>query len=119
MTFASLGLWLLEVAALAALCVGFGYPVIAYSQNVLYREGVVLLTAAFGCLVVGAVLELAVDAGAIGVLGEVVAYVWYAVSGLVSVAATWQFAREFVEFGEDGTVDVDRREFVGGFEDER
>ncbi|MGB9964885.1 hypothetical protein [Halobacterium hubeiense] len=107
--------WLAEVAALVALCAGFTYPVVAYSRNVLYRGGVLLLVAALGCLTVGSVLELVVDVTAAGALVEVAAYVAYAASGVVSVAATWRFAREFVHFGRDG-VEVDAGEFTGGFE---
>lgn len=111
--------WILEVGVLVALCAGFPYPVVAYARNVLYRDGVVLFTAALACLTVGAVLELAVDATGAGPRVEVLAYVWYAASSVVSVGATWQFAREFVRMGESGRIGVDSDEFVGGFDDER
>lgn len=119
MTAAAFWVWALEVAVLVALVVGFTYPVVAYAQNVLYRDGVLLFAAALACLTVGAVLELVVDATGAGALLTVLAYVWYTASSLVSVAATWQFAREFVDFGDDGSLNVDAGAFSGGFEDER
>lgn len=119
MTAAAFWIWVLEVSALVGLVAGFTYPVVAYAQNVLYRDGVLLLVAALACLTVGAVLELVVDATAAGALLEVLAYVWYAASSLVAVAATWQFAREFVDVADGGSLGVDADSFSGGFEDER
>ena len=110
--------WGLQVAVLVVLCVGFAYPVIAYSRNVLYRGGVLLLVAALACLMAGSVFELLVDLTGAGAVVEVAAYVAYAASALVSVAATWRFAREFVTFGRDGA-DIDTDDFVGGFERDR
>ncbi|MCD2200042.1 hypothetical protein LPA44_09045 [Halobacterium sp. KA-4] len=107
--------WFVEVAVLVVLCAGFAYPAVAYSRNVLYRGGVLLLVGALGCLMVGSVLELFVDVTSAGALVEVAAYVAYAASGLVSVAATWRFAREFVHLGQEG-VEIDAGEFSGGFE---
>ena len=107
--------WLAEVVVLVVLCAGFAYPVVAYSRNVLYRGGVLLLVAALGCLMAGSVLELAVDVTGAGALVEVAAYVAYAASGVVSAAATWRFAREFVTFGREG-VEIETGEFTGGFE---
>jgi len=107
--------WALEVGLLVVLCAGFTYPVVAYSQNVLYRGAVLLLVAALACLMVGSVLELLVDLGWAGAVAEVAAYAAYAASALVSVAATWRFAREFVSFDDDSaTIETD--DFVGGFE---
>ncbi|WP_435099277.1 hypothetical protein [Halarchaeum sp. P4] len=110
--------WLLEVVVLVLVCLLFVYPVVAYSQNVLYRRGVLLLVAALVLLAVGSVAELLVDAHYAGPLVAVFAYVAYAASGVVSVAATWRFAREFVTFERASGVDVETEEFVGGFEDE-
>ncbi|MCD2204839.1 hypothetical protein [Halobacterium sp. KA-6] len=107
--------WFAEVAVLVVLCAGFAYPAVAYSRNVLYRGGVLLLVGALGCLMVGSVLELFVDVTSAGALVEVAAYVAYAASGVVSVAATWRFAREFVHLGQEG-VEIDAGEFSGGFE---
>ncbi|MCG1003836.1 MULTISPECIES: hypothetical protein [Halobacterium] len=108
-------IWFAEVAVLVVLCAGFAYPVVAYSRNVLYREGVLLLVASLGCLMAGSVLELLVDVTSAGAVVEVAAYAAYAASGLVSVAATWRFAREFVDIDRDG-IDVETAEFSGGFE---
>ncbi|CQH59659.1 uncharacterized protein HHUB_3031 [Halobacterium hubeiense] len=109
--------WTVEVVVLVVLCAGFAYPVVAYSRNVLYRGGVLLLVAALGCLMAGSVLELVVDVTGAGALVEVAAYVAYAASGVVSVAATWRFAREFVTFGREG-VEIETAGFTGGFERE-
>ncbi len=111
--------WVLEVAVLVVLCAGFTYPVVAYSRNVLYRDGVLMLVAALACLMAGSVLELLVDLGAAGAAVEVAAYVAYAASALVSVAATWRFAREFVTFGRGDGAEIETDEFVGGFERDR
>lgn len=108
--------WVLEVAVLVVLCAGFAYPVVAYSRNVLYRGGVLLLVAALACLVAGSVLELFVDLGWAAPTVEVAAYVAYAASALVSVAATWRFAREFVSFDGGDGAEIETDDFVGGFE---
>lgn len=114
----ALTVWVLEVALLVALCAGFTYPVVAYSRNVLYRSGVLLLVAALVCLMAGSVLELLVDLAWAGAAAQVAAYVAYAASALVSVAATWRFAREFVTF-DDGDAEIETDDFVGGFERDR
>lgn len=108
-------IWFAEVAVLVLLCAGFTYPAVAYSHNVLYRDGVLLLVASLVCLTVGSVLEIITGATGAGAVVEVAAYAAYAASGLVSVAATWRFAREFVDIDRDG-IDVETAEFSGGFE---
>ncbi|QLC32813.1 hypothetical protein EFA46_000840 [Halarchaeum sp. CBA1220] len=114
-----IALWGVAVVVLVALCVAFAYPLLAYSHNVLYREGVLLFTVALACLSAGALLELLVAVGVLDVVLRVLAYVFYAASGAVSVAATWRFAREFIDLGGDAHVDVESDEYVGGFENER
>lgn len=102
---------------LGVLCLAFTYPLVAYSHNVLYRRGVLRFAAALACLAFGAVFELLVDLHVLAPSLRVLAYVAYAASSLAAVAATWRFAREFVDFGGDA-VDFDGDDYVGGFEDE-
>lgn len=120
MSLPGAALWGAAVAVLAVVCVAFTYPLVAYSHNVLYRRGVLLFVAALVCFTGGAVFELLVDLRLVAGPFRVVAYVAYAASSLVAVAAMWRFAREFVDFEGDDGVDLDAHtdDYVGGFEDE-
>lgn len=85
------------------------YPVLAYSRNVAYTYGLVLLSAAFVVFTATYVLSFIFDY-------PVLSSVLDLVTAVLAALGTWQFARPFIDTGGGDVQTTTSDQATGGFE---
>lgn len=102
-------LFLAQTTTLIITSLLLAYPVVAYSRNVAYTRGLLLLSTSFFLLTTTYVLSFIFDYPIISSVLDLIATV-------LAAFGTWQFARPFVDIG-DGNVQMSTtNEATGGFE---